>query len=333
MHAHASFPSRPRFRLLTLLLLCCLMGTATAVRAQEGVWRLQVLDAAVVTADVVRLGDIARPLGEMDPGLWQRLAGTELFAAPERPLRPMSVTRAKLMEILQQQVGEAAKHCILPGSLALQRDGGLVRASELTAEIVRTLTPLAATLGGEAEFRDFRTPEFLFLRDPTHRVGVELATADLKPGRVSLRLRELAMDGSAQRSATASVFMDLWKTVPVAGRPLNRGEALDDSNVAYQRKNMANLRNDLWDGKSGFWRLKTALGKDEVIYQSSVESLPLVGKGDVVRLVYRGTNIRLEVPAEAMSDGGYNESIPVRNMQTQVQVYARVLDAKTVQVF
>ena len=34
-----------------------------------------------------------------------------------------------------------------------------------------------------------------------------------------------------------------------------------------------------------------------------------------------------------MSDGGYNESIPVRNMQTQVQVYARVLDAKTVQVF
>lgn len=317
---------------LALLLAASQVFVATAKGSETG-WRLQILDAAVVQGTVVRLGEIARPLGGMDELTWHKMATLELWPAPERRLRPMSISKVKLQAALEKHLGDNVHRCILPSSIVIQRGGGLVFEEALKNEIVNTLTATAASLGGEAEFRDFRLPEFLFLRDPANTVKVECVGAELTAGRVSLRLRELAMDGSLQRTATCSVFMDLWRKVPVAMRPLNRGDAISKSSVGWARKNAAYLRSDIWDGKGGPWRIRTTTGKDEVIYTADLEPLPLVTRGDLVTMVYQGQNVRLEVPAEALGEGGYNQSIPVRNMQSQVQVYARVVDGKTVQVF
>lgn len=335
MHAttHSHRQGNVLFALLSAALLLAALVLFPVATGAQADWRLQILDAAVVRGPVVLLGEIARPVGHMDESAWRELAAIELFPAPAKPLRPMSISGSKLSAALQQYLGERSRYCILPNSLAVQRGGALMEQKELIQAVVNTLTPMAAKLGGEAELRDFRLPDFVFLRDPGNAIRVEMAGSDIKPGRVSLRLREVAMDGSVQRSLTGSVHVDLWQSVPVAARPLNRGEDLNDANTSYLRKNVAFLRGDIWDGSGGPWRMKTALGKDEVIYSADLEPLPLITKGDVVELVYKGTNIRLEVPAEALADGGYKQSIPVRNMQSKVQVYARVVDAQTVQVF
>lgn len=330
--APSGFLGAAQILLAGFLALLAILFAAAPAGAQTD-WRLQILDAAVVQGPVVRLGEIAKPLGSMDEAVWQQLAATELFPAPQRRLKPMSISGAKLATVLRNYLGEQARYCILPNSIAIQRGGAIMQAEDLQQLIVNTLTPLAQGLNGEPRFRDYRLPECIFLRDATHEIRVELSGDDIKPGRVSLRFREIAMDGSVQRSLTGSVHVDLWVSVPVAARPLNRGDEISTETVRYERKNLAYLRSDIWDGSGGPWRIKGSVGKDQVIYLSSLDALPLVTEGDVVRLVYRGANVRLEVPAEALGDGAVNDDIPVRNMQSNRQVYARVVDGETVQVF
>jgi flagellar basal body P-ring formation protein FlgA len=316
-----------------LLAVPLLLGGAQAGSGAQTDWRVQIREAAVVSGTVVQLGEIAGPVGNMPAETWARLSTTELWPAPERRLKPMRISRAKMQTALATYLGERAQYCILPSSIAIQRGGGLVGQETIIGEIVKTLTPVARNLGGEPEFRDYRTPDFVFLRDPANRLTVELSSAAIQPGRLSLRLREQALDGSVVRSISASVHLDLWKAVPAAARPLNKNEEITPDKVTFVRKNLAYLRSDVWDGRGGPWRMKTTAGKEEVIYRESIEPLPLISRGDVVRLIYKGAHVRLEVPAEAMGDGGFSQTIPVRNMQSSVQVYARVLDADTVQVF
>lgn len=330
--ASHTFPARLLPPVAALLVLLALLLLPAPVKGQTE-WRLEILESAIVRGEVVRLGEIAKPLGNMDQAHWQQLAATELFPAPQQQLRPMSISGSKLQAVLQGYLGEQARYCIVPHSIAIQRGGSLVPRDELVELIVNTLTPKTQNLSGEPEFRDFRVPGNIFLRDATHSIQVEPAGAGIKPGRVSLRFREVALDGSVQRSLTGSVQLDVWREVPVAVRPLNRGDEINDATVRYERKNIAFLRSDIWTGQKGPWRVKGSIGKGQVIYRSNLESLPLVTKGDTVRLVYNGTNIQLEVPGEALDDGAIDQSIPVRNMQSNVQVYAKVLDSETVQVF
>lgn len=318
---------------LCLVALPLLLGGAQAGSGTQTDWRVQIREAAVVSGAVVQLGEIAGPVGVMPPETWARLSTTELWPAPDVGLKPMRISRAKLQTALASYLGQRAQYCILPSSIAIQRGGGLVGRETIIAEIVKTLTPVARNLGGDPEFRDYRVPDYVFLRDPANRLTAELTSAAMQPGRLSLRLREQALDGSVVRSISASVHLDLWKAVPAAARPLNKNEQLSPDKVTFVRKNLAYLRTDVWDGRGGPWRMKTTAGKDEVIYLESIEPLPLISRGDVIRLVYQGRNVRLEVPAEALGDGGFSQTIPVRNMQSKVQVYARVLDADTVQVF
>ncbi len=334
MHANRPFLNIPAG--VSIALICVLLLTAVAPRRLLGAqtaWRLQIRDAAVVRGPMVLLGEIAQPVGQLDQETWQRLAVTALFPAPDKSLRPMSISRDKLAQALNAYLGEQARYCILPTSIAIQRGGGIVPQQKLLQIVVNSLTPKARQLGGEPEFRDFRLPDNVFLRDPTNTVQVDVGAAALKPGRNPLRITEVAMDGSVQRGLSGSVYLDLWKMVPAAARPLNRGDVVNNATMTMERKNLAYLRSDVWDGHGGPWRVKSALGKGEVIYMADLDAVPLISKGDVVQLVYNGPNVHLQVPALAMADGGFDQNIPVRNVQSQVQVYARVVDAKTVQVF
>jgi flagella basal body P-ring formation protein FlgA len=128
------------------------------------------------------------------------------------------------------------------------------------------------------------------------------------------------------------VFLDVWQMVPCASRPLNPGAALEPEDVTFQRKNLAYLREAPWDGSGGPWQVRSPVGMNQVIYASSLRPLPAVRKGDLVLLVYEGELIRLQIQAQVLADGAIGETIPVRNLQNNNEVLARVRDFETVVV-
>ncbi len=297
----------------------------------QGDWRLKVAAAAVTSGDMVLLGDIASPLGQIDSALWADLKARRLWPAPPQEGKPLQVNRSRLSQALRQSLGpELAARCILPTSLVIQRGGLVIREDDLRAYVVKSLTPQLAVMPGEAELNEFRLPEYIFLAHPQQRVQLE--PGKLSPGRVALRFVVQEADGTVLRRVAGTVNLTLWITTAAAARPLNKGDALTPQAVTFMRINASQLRDLPWDGHGGPWQVTRSLMAGEPILQSDLASQLMVRRGEVVTLRYARGNVRMTTQAEALADGEPGATIPVRNLQTKKQVYATVKDGNTVEI-
>ncbi|MFW5837598.1 MAG: flagellar basal body P-ring formation chaperone FlgA [Desulfovibrionaceae bacterium] len=323
-------------RKTTIGLVACLLLLLGAAGAAQGLWnpdwRLVIRSAASVDHDVVRLGDVAVVHGEMDPEQWSELSSTALWKAPRRGERAQVVDQNKLKRLFINILGDVGYFCVYPDRLTIQRGGAVLDEIELRKRVVDFLTPRVQALSGsqgEVELEEFSLPEHIFLGDRFDSVEIE-AAGRVKAGRVPLRFTVTAPDGEVRRRVAASVFVNIYMPVPVANRPLNRGDRLTPDMVTHKRKNLAYLAGPVWDGKGGPWRLTRSVGTSQVVYSSHLESQPKISSGDKITLTFVGKHVRLSVPAKALADGRLGETILVENMQSKREVLARVQDAQTV---
>lgn len=322
-----------RVALLFLLaggLALVLSGPALASK-QNTDWRIKVKSAAVVHGPRVTLGDIADFYGDLPSKTKADLSAVELWNAPGKGRRPVTVNRSKLRVILQHYLGELIRNCILPATLTMQYGGKVMSEEELRRAVVKVLTPYAMQFDGDYKFREMRLPDHLFFKDSMDSLKVTVPRA-FKPGTNSFRLEVVSVDGQVLRQLSGSVFMDLWKPVPCPVRPINRKEIITPDLITWKSKNMAHLGNRVWDGKGGPWRVKAPVGTGQPIMRSSIEPAPVVARGDKVTLVYKGKHLRLTVPVEVMDDGGVGQTVTVRNLQSKRKVIATVVNAQTVTV-
>ena len=322
---------RARHVLLVLLALLALAASGAATRAGDLRWRIEVLPAAAVTADTVRLGDVALPVGEPDAGAWERLSGIELFPAPAEPGKRATVSRDNLAQLLGRQLGPQAGLCLLPGQLVVQRGGRVALEDELARLAVEYLTPRLKALPGETSLRDWHLPAYVFLEEPGGRIDFELGS-DLAAGRLTLRILERVPGGQNWKRFNATVFVDQWTTIPAASTPLNRGDVLAPDKISFARVNLAYLKGQPWDGRTFGLRLLRAVGQGQPLLLADLEEAPAVAKGARLELIFLGRTVRLSTPAVALADGKVGQSIPVQNVQSGRQVLAVVRDAQTVVV-
>ncbi len=318
------------FRLSLLLGLGLVIGLTLLTQpgaAQRGYWHYMIQPVAAVQGEVVRFGDIAVPLTDHGRAKWASLADQPMWPAPDSG-RTMTFSQDRLAGMLRQYVGHAAASTRIPSQVVIQGGGQVVLEEELRSQVVTFLTPKVRLLGEEITVRDFRLPNHIFLPHIQDTLDLELA-ADPQPGRNSLRFLVRSVDGRIARRLTGTVFLDVWQTVPTAGRPLNRGNPLALDDVTFQRKNLAYLREQVWDGTGGPWQIRSPLGMDQVIYLSALEPLPAVRRGEVITLVYEGDMVRLQIQVEALQDGAIGETITVRNLQNNNEVLARIRDHQT----
>ena len=298
---------------------------------EQGEWRLKVAPAAVTNTDSVLLGDIAAPLGHMDPALWSDLKSRRLWPAPPEEGKPLQINRSRLSQALRQSLGnELAARCILPTSLVIQRGGLVFREDDLRSYVVKSLTPQLSAMPGEAELNEFRLPEYIFLAHSQQRVQLE--PGKLTPGRVPLRFAVQEADGTVLRRVSGTVNLTLWITVPAASRPLGKGDALTPEAVTFMRITASQLRDLPWDGHGGPWQVTRSLITGEPILQSDLASQLMVRRGTILSLIYTRGNLRMTTQAEALADGEPGATIPVRNLQTKKQIYATVKDGSTVEI-
>jgi flagella basal body P-ring formation protein FlgA len=294
-------------------------------------WRLKVAAAAVTNTDMVLLGDIAVPLGNVTPEMWDILKVKKLWPAPPEEGKPLQVNRSRLSQALRQSLGNgAAGRCILPTSLVIQRGGVVFHEDALRSYVVKSLTPQLAAMPGEAELHDFRLPEYIFLAHSGQRVQLE--PGKLAPGRITLRFAVQEADGSTLRRVAGMANLLLWVTVPAAARSLSKGDSLTPQGVTFMRVNAAQLRDLPWDGQGGPWRLTRSVATGDPIFQSDLVSELMIRRGDVVNLVYSRGNVHMSTRGEAMVDGEPGATIAVRNLQTKKQVYGIVKDGSTVEI-
>lgn len=293
-------------------------------------WKLKIKDAAVVRGEHVLLGEIAEPIGPIEPAVWNTLSQATLWPAPP-PGRPMNMTRPKIQQAMAHYAGELSSFFSYPASMTIQQGGTVLDGEALRALVVKSLTPLIRTMPGEASLQDFRLPSALFLSGDGQTVELE-DPVDLVPGRMSLRLAVKDIENKVIKRVTGTVFVDLWAEVPCAGMPLNKDEVLGPERVTFARKNLAHVKGTVWDGRGGPWRIQRPIGVGQPIMQTDIAVIPTVQKGATVTMVYEGKHVTVSIPGEALSDGAHGETIPVRNLQSKKQLRATVRDGQTVVV-
>ena len=297
--------------------------------ADQVPWRLRFVEAAAIEGDMVTLGEIAVPAGDIPRHEWETMAKRELWPAPPDNGKAVNMTRPKLQEAVMATMRDLAPYCLFPSSLALQRRGAVMHEPAIQALVVKELTPLVAGIEADTQFTDFRLPSYIFLKHPGQIVGLE-PQKKIAPGRLNFRIIVKEVDGSVAQRIAGSLFMDAWKEVPSATVALNKGDVLEAAHVGRAKMNLAHLRGTPWDGRGGPWRMVRAVGVQQVIYQNDVAHIPTMSKGSIISLMYESKTVRLQVQAEALADGVVGENIRVKNLQSKKEVYGVVRDASTV---
>ncbi len=181
---------------------------------------------------------------------------------------------------------------------------------------------------GRGELIDYRVPKYIFL--PKKGQRIELEPIDLKAGRISLKIVVKELDNSEVKKYTGSVFLNLWKDLPVPIRPFNKGDVLNPDNITYITKNIAHIRGDIWDGKGGPWQVTRPIGADEVILSTDLSPLTAIRKGQLIKIQYRRGSINITQQGEAMQDGSLGDVINVRNTQSKKVVFGMIIDNQTI---
>lgn len=306
-----------------------LPGPSAPPMLEEGDWRLKILPAAITNTENVLLGDIAIPIGNLDSVLWAELRDRELWPAPPEEGKPLQINKTRLSQALREALGaDYSSRCILPTSLVIQRGGVVFREDDLRNYVVNSLAPQLAAMPGEAEFTEFRLPEYIFLAHPQQQIQLE--PGKLAPGRVPLKFAVQEADGRVLRKVAGTAKLTMWITAPAAARPLNKGETLTPDSITFMRMNAGQMKDVPWDGQGGPWQVVRSISTGEPILQSDLAGKMSVRRGNILTLIYERGNLRMSIQAEALADGEPGATIPVRNLQTKKQVYATVKDGSTV---
>lgn len=325
-------PVRTRVVILAAVALSVLLLSASAAAAEQAGhnWRIQVRNAACVSGPKVLLGEIADASENMPADQWRELAAKPLWASPEKVGHQTALTRERLLAMLRHYLGAEAGAYVLPQQLVVQRGGKAIDGAALARMGVEFLTARGAGLRGELEITDLRAPDYVFLPHPGDHLNMTMSEV-VRPGRNNMLYEIVSGDGKTTRRFAGSAFVNLWRPVACATKPINRLQLVTPDMITFKRKNIAHNQN-AWDGSGGPWRVAKSVGTDQVITVESVEPVPVIAKGGQVKLVYEGTNIRLSVKAEALADAGIGQTIQVRNVQSNRKVTGTVLDAETVLV-
>ena len=150
-------------------------------------------------------------------------------------------------------------------------------------------------------------------------------------GRVTVRVR---CEGSSPWTVYVPAQVQLYRTVVIATRPLKRDTVLSEQDIALRERDVGTL------GLGFLPSLDLAVGQklirpavvDQVLSPTFLEQPAMIRKGDQVVIIARSASLAVRMPGEALSDGGLNEQIRVRNLNSKRVIKANITGPGQVEV-
>lgn len=274
-----------------------------------------------VTKDWITLGEIAHIQGD-DPGQVLQLKGISLGRAP-LPGNHRFIRRAQI----EARLKGVELRCPLRVKVlrAYQRIPA-AKVAEIVTRYLRGRLPFAERV----EILNLRVRGNVILpRGPWDYLVLERSRRPL--GKVSLVV--LFRCQGHQRRALVEAEVRAWAKVVVASRRLPRYHLLQEGDVRLEERELSRLLDFLTDPRQLLGkRTKVSIPKGAVLRWDQVEVPPVVKRGKVVTILLETPYIRATALGVAVEDGRCGEVIRVRNLSSQREVFAEVLDRSTVRV-
>jgi flagella basal body P-ring formation protein FlgA len=150
-------------------------------------------------------------------------------------------------------------------------------------------------------------------------------------GRVIVRVR---CDGASPWTVFVPAQVRLFREVVTTTRPLKRTGIINPEDVTLRERDISQINQGYLtsvDQAIG-QKLVRPMVSDQVITLVHLEQAEVVRKGDQVVISARSGTLNVRMPGEALSNGGMNEQIKVKNLNSQRVIKARVTAPGQVEV-
>jgi len=160
-----------------------------------------------------------------------------------------------------------------------------------------------------------------------------LRNADYK-GRVPLPIHFM-VNGLFQKRVLAMADISVLTEVVVARKTLRRYARIEADDIELREKDLSKTRSRVITDPDELvgMRAKRTIAAGTILRPGLIDYPPLVRRGDVVLVVARTAGLRITALGVVdQREGRKGEKIKVENLDSKKNIYARVLDSKTVEV-
>ncbi len=186
--------------------------------------------------------------------------------------------------------------------------------------------------GARITIQDFRTyPARIAVPKGALETSLELLPNHNMLGRVS-GIFTLRVDGQYVRQMRAIALVEAYLPVVCATAPLAKGHVISQADLSLVEFPVSKLSNSivLNVNKAVGMSLKYFVRQGQPLSEAILTLPKLVKKGSVVTIVAQSATISVSAPGEARQDGAKNEFIKVKNLMSQREIVAKVLNENTV---
>jgi len=157
-------------------------------------------------------------------------------------------------------------------------------------------------------------------------VSVEVSGIDNPFAKGNVRLTVTLRVGARVYRIPAACKIFVKAPVLVAARPIQRGEELNEENTMIQLTDITNFSYAPLTKlpKAGTATALRFVPMGGVLHDKALRAIPLVARGDQVRIHYIGQRVKISVLGTARDSGGSGERVWVENLQTGKLIRATV---------
>lgn len=174
------------------------------------------------------------------------------------------------------------------------------------------------------------TPQSIQL--PEGQVEISISTPyKQKPfGRIALNITLEA--GGVKRLMRAHSWVEVYKDIAITQAPIAKGHIMRTADIQIVRTPISRLNGVYISSVEEIAGLvaQQNLKAGQVVTTAMLAQPIIIRKGATVNIVAESPNISIATTGEAKQDGAKNDVIKVRNLMSNKEIAARIVDAKTV---
>ncbi|MEZ0328958.1 MAG: flagellar basal body P-ring formation chaperone FlgA [Dissulfuribacterales bacterium] len=207
-----------------------------------------------------------------------------------------------------------------------------VQGRELEAAFKAKVLEEHPLKGARITVEDFKTyPAQLILPVGEMGVSLELLPNHNMLGRVA-GILTVRVNGQYVRQMRATAIVEAYLPVVCAATPLAKGHVISQADISVMELPVSRLPNSIViePDKVVGMSLKYSVRQGQPISDVILSPPKLVKKGGVVTIIAQSSTISVSAPGEAKQDGAKNELIKVKNLMSQREITARVVNENTV---
>jgi flagella basal body P-ring formation protein FlgA len=320
-------------RLLALLMCITVavpaVGVADVSRGNRTEIRLQGRTEVIVTEPVVRLGDVAliESAAVSDDETIVELRKISLGSSP-RAGESLTVEGISIIEKLRDAgVRLDSLLYTFPKQLKVTRAYREVSKDELE----RALQSFLVTQDRQIQVKHLLADRPVKI--PVDAMSIEVVGLQaMQPGHYGVDYRSRA--GSGEVRFQMKALADEWRVLPIAVKPLKRGEVVSAGDVRLSKVNSTSTAPDSIEqiGDIVGRLLLRDVGQGEMFSSKTVKIPPVVEAGSRVTMMYQRGRLEATARGVALEDGVSGQEINVRNEASRKVVKARIREKDVVMV-